>query len=120
MFFVCLFFGLMFLVCSALLVMCLLWLPQVVSVLGRMERLRSVPLHANVCTMLDRHLEAIYSTQARRREELQSSSTRQRPGAALLNEDRGKCSIHRAYYCTHIHTSPAIEAGVGDEVRVFI
>ncbi|XP_031426568.1 meiosis-specific coiled-coil domain-containing protein MEIOC isoform X2 [Clupea harengus] len=61
---------------------------KVVSVLGRMERLRSVPLHANVCTMLDRHLEAIYSTQARRREELQSSSTRQRPGAALLNEDR--------------------------------
>ncbi|KAG5280022.1 hypothetical protein AALO_G00084080 [Alosa alosa] len=66
---------------------------KVTSLLGRMERLRSVPLHANICTTLDRHLEAIYNTQARRREELLSCSnsnggSHQRPGTAFLNEDR--------------------------------
>ncbi|KAK2829657.1 hypothetical protein Q7C36_017647 [Tachysurus vachellii] len=60
---------------------------KVVSLLGKVERLRSFPLHANISSTLDRHLEAIYITQARRKEELLNSS-RQRQGVANLREDR--------------------------------
>ncbi|KAM6957154.1 meiosis-specific coiled-coil domain-containing protein MEIOC [Aplochiton taeniatus] len=58
---------------------------KVVSLLGKMERLRSVPLHANICSKLDRHLDAIYITQARRKEEF---ANRQRQGSANFREDR--------------------------------
>ncbi|XP_035380270.1 meiosis-specific coiled-coil domain-containing protein MEIOC [Electrophorus electricus] len=60
---------------------------KVVSLLGKMERLRSFPLHANISSVLDRHLEAIYVTQARRKDELNRNS-RQRQGPAYLREDR--------------------------------
>ncbi|XP_076853174.1 meiosis-specific coiled-coil domain-containing protein MEIOC isoform X2 [Brachyhypopomus gauderio] len=58
---------------------------KLVSLLGKMERVRSFPLHANISSVLDRHLEAIYVTQARRKDELNS---RQRHGPAFLREDR--------------------------------
>ncbi|KAI4888061.1 hypothetical protein NFI96_019625, partial [Prochilodus magdalenae] len=61
---------------------------KVVSLLGKMERLWSFPLHANICSALDRHLEAIYITQARRKDELLNSSSRQRHNSAYLREDR--------------------------------
>ncbi|XP_036446353.1 meiosis-specific coiled-coil domain-containing protein MEIOC [Colossoma macropomum] len=61
---------------------------KVVSLLGKMERLWSFPLHANICSALDRHLEAIYITQARRKDEFLNSSSRQRQGSAYLREDR--------------------------------
>ncbi|XP_022532827.2 meiosis-specific coiled-coil domain-containing protein MEIOC isoform X1 [Astyanax mexicanus] len=61
---------------------------KVVSLLGRMECLRSFPLHANICSALDRHLEAIHITQARRKDEFLNSSSRQRQGSAYLREDR--------------------------------
>ncbi|KAF5899704.1 meiosis-specific coiled-coil domain-containing protein MEIOC isoform X2, partial [Clarias magur] len=60
---------------------------KVVNLLGKVERLRSFPLHANISSTLDRHLEAIYITQARRKDESISSS-RQRQGMASLREDR--------------------------------
>ncbi|KAB5553681.1 hypothetical protein PHYPO_G00041420 [Pangasianodon hypophthalmus] len=60
---------------------------KVVSLLGKMERLRSFPLHANIGSTLDRHLEAIYITQGRRKDEFLNSS-RQRQGVANLREDR--------------------------------
>ncbi|XP_072549917.1 meiosis-specific coiled-coil domain-containing protein MEIOC, partial [Salminus brasiliensis] len=60
---------------------------KVVSLLGKMERLRSFPLHANICSALDRHLEAIYITQTRRKDEFLNSSSRQRQGSAYLRED---------------------------------
>ncbi|KAM9457439.1 meiosis-specific coiled-coil domain-containing protein MEIOC [Clarias gariepinus] len=59
---------------------------KVVNLLGKVERLRSFPLHANISSTLDRHLEAIYITQARRKDESMSSS-RQRQGIASVRED---------------------------------
>ncbi|XP_041719052.1 meiosis-specific coiled-coil domain-containing protein MEIOC [Coregonus clupeaformis] len=61
---------------------------KVVSLLGKMECLRSFPLHANICSALDRHLEAIYITQARRKEEFVNTSNRQRQASAHFREDR--------------------------------
>ncbi|XP_035254915.1 meiosis-specific coiled-coil domain-containing protein MEIOC isoform X1 [Anguilla anguilla] len=61
---------------------------RVVSLLGKMEQLRSFPLHANIFSALDRHLEAVYVTQTRRNEEFVNSSNRQRQGAPYFGEDR--------------------------------
>uniref|UniRef100_A0A6I8SS70 Meiosis-specific coiled-coil domain-containing protein MEIOC-like n=1 Tax=Xenopus tropicalis TaxID=8364 RepID=A0A6I8SS70_XENTR len=51
---------------------------RVVTLLGKMERLRISPLHANISTALDRQLEAIHITQVHRREEINNASNRQR------------------------------------------
>ncbi|XP_069760916.1 meiosis-specific coiled-coil domain-containing protein MEIOC [Narcine bancroftii] len=61
---------------------------RVVTLLGKMERLRSSPLHANVSTALDRHLEAIHITQARRKDEIVNVTNRQRQGAPRYQDDR--------------------------------
>ncbi|XP_019906146.2 meiosis-specific coiled-coil domain-containing protein MEIOC [Esox lucius] len=61
---------------------------KVTSLLGKMERLRSFPLHANICSALDRHLEAIYITQARRKEEFVNTSNRQRQDGTHFREER--------------------------------
>lgn len=47
---------------------------RVVTLLGRMELLRSSPLHANISTVLDRFLEAIHNVQARRKNEIMNTS----------------------------------------------
>ncbi|XP_066556073.1 meiosis-specific coiled-coil domain-containing protein MEIOC [Amia ocellicauda] len=60
---------------------------RVVSLLGKMECLRSSPLHANISSALDRHLEAIYVTQARRKMEFVNVSNPQRQGAPRSRED---------------------------------
>ncbi|NXP77941.1 MEIOC protein, partial [Ramphastos sulfuratus] len=62
---------------------------RVVTLLRRMERLRSSPLHANIATALDKHLELIHLVQARRKDELVKASSRQRQGAARCQDDRG-------------------------------
>ncbi|XP_016395422.1 meiosis-specific coiled-coil domain-containing protein MEIOC-like isoform X1 [Sinocyclocheilus rhinocerous] len=61
---------------------------RVAGLLGKMEQLRSFPLHANVGSALDRHLEVIYITQARRKDEFINASSRQRQPAAFFREDR--------------------------------
>ncbi|TRY98973.1 hypothetical protein DNTS_001239, partial [Danionella cerebrum] len=61
---------------------------KVTSLLGKMEQLRSFPLHANISSALDRHLEVIYITQARRKDEYINVSSRQRQPAAFFREDR--------------------------------
>ncbi|KAK2916316.1 hypothetical protein Q8A67_000690 [Cirrhinus molitorella] len=61
---------------------------RVAGLLGKMEQLRSSPLHANVGSALDRHLEVIYITQARRKDEFINASSRQRQPAAFFREDR--------------------------------
>ncbi|XP_038634366.1 meiosis-specific coiled-coil domain-containing protein MEIOC isoform X2 [Scyliorhinus canicula] len=61
---------------------------KVVTLLGKMERLRSSPLHANISTALDRHLEAIHITQARRKDEIVNAANRQRQGAPRYQDDR--------------------------------
>ncbi|XP_043090601.1 meiosis-specific coiled-coil domain-containing protein MEIOC [Puntigrus tetrazona] len=61
---------------------------RVAGLLGKMEQLRSFPFHANIGSALDRHLEVIYITQARRKDEFINASSRQRQPVALFREDR--------------------------------
>ncbi|NXR66791.1 MEIOC protein, partial [Rhadina sibilatrix] len=53
-----------------------------------MERLRSSPLHANISTALDKHLESIHVVQARRKDEIVSASSRQRHGPPRCQDER--------------------------------
>lgn len=59
------------------------------TLLGKMERLRSSPLHANISTALDKLLEAIHIVQSRRKDEIVNASHRQRQGAPRCQDDRG-------------------------------
>lgn len=59
------------------------------TLLGKMERLRSSPLHANISTALDKHLEVIHVVQSRRKDEIVNASNRQRQGAPRCQDDRG-------------------------------
>ncbi|XP_062984020.1 meiosis-specific coiled-coil domain-containing protein MEIOC [Elgaria multicarinata webbii] len=61
---------------------------RVVTLLGKMERFRSSPLHANISTALDKHLEAIHIVQSRRKDEIVNASHRQRQGAPRCQDDR--------------------------------
>ncbi|NXK18027.1 MEIOC protein, partial [Arenaria interpres] len=61
---------------------------RVVTLLGKMERLRSSPLHANISTALDKHLEVIHVVQSRRKDEIVNASNRQRQGAPRCHDDR--------------------------------
>ncbi|XP_062364428.1 meiosis-specific coiled-coil domain-containing protein MEIOC [Cinclus cinclus] len=61
---------------------------RVVTLLGKMERLRSSPLHANISTALDKQLESIHVVQARRKDEIVSASSRQRHGPPRCQDER--------------------------------
>lgn len=63
-----------------------------------MERLRSSPLHANISTALDKHLEAIHMVQSRRKDEIINSSHRQRQGAPRCQDDRGEFFFHYLFF----------------------
>ncbi|XP_054252411.1 meiosis-specific coiled-coil domain-containing protein MEIOC [Indicator indicator] len=66
---------------------------RVVTLLGKMERLRSSPLPAGIATALDKHLELIHLLQARRKEEIVSTASRQRPAAPRGQDDRGVLAL---------------------------
>ncbi|EPY89698.1 hypothetical protein CB1_000085003 [Camelus ferus] len=85
---------------------------RVVTLLGKMERLRSSPLHANISTALDRHLESIHIVQSRRKDEIVNASNRQRQGVPRCQDDRGtnaysfdKYSHRRTSINTFKHTA---------------
>ncbi|XP_048371650.1 meiosis-specific coiled-coil domain-containing protein MEIOC isoform X2 [Sphaerodactylus townsendi] len=61
---------------------------RVVTLLGKMERLRSSPLHANIPTALDKLLETVHIVQSRRKDEIVNASHRQRHGAPRCQDDR--------------------------------
>ncbi|NXT02946.1 MEIOC protein, partial [Jacana jacana] len=61
---------------------------RVVTLLGKMERLRSSPLPANVAAALEKHLEVIQVVQSRRKDEIVNASNRQRQGAPRGQDDR--------------------------------
>ncbi|KAK1173868.1 meiosis-specific coiled-coil domain-containing protein MEIOC-like [Acipenser oxyrinchus oxyrinchus] len=69
---------------------------RVVTLIGKMERLRSTPVHANIATTLDRHLEAIHITQARRKDEIVNAANRQRQGASRYNDDKDVLALAAA------------------------
>ncbi|NXM09623.1 MEIOC protein, partial [Tyrannus savana] len=60
-----------------------------------MERLRSSPLHANISTALDKHLESIHVVQARRKDEIVNPSNRQRHGPPRCQDERALCQATR-------------------------
>uniref|UniRef100_A0A669Q0C9 Meiosis specific with coiled-coil domain n=1 Tax=Phasianus colchicus TaxID=9054 RepID=A0A669Q0C9_PHACC len=62
---------------------------RVVTLLGKMERLRSSPLHVNISTALDKHLEVIHVVQTRRKYEIVNASHRPKQGAPRCQDDRG-------------------------------
>ncbi|NWU24799.1 MEIOC protein, partial [Dyaphorophyia castanea] len=53
-----------------------------------MERLCSSPLHENISTALDKHLESIHVVQARRKDEIVNASGRQRHGPPRCQDER--------------------------------
>ncbi|XP_039609200.1 meiosis-specific coiled-coil domain-containing protein MEIOC-like isoform X1 [Polypterus senegalus] len=61
---------------------------RIVTLVGKMERLRSAPVHTNIITALDHHLEAIHLTQARRKDEIVNATNRQRQGAPRYNDEK--------------------------------
>ncbi|XP_006897897.1 PREDICTED: uncharacterized protein C17orf104 homolog [Elephantulus edwardii] len=69
---------------------------RVVTLLGKMERLRSSPLHANISTALDRHLESIHIVQSRRKDEIVNASNRQRQGVPRCQDDRDAFALASA------------------------
>ncbi|XP_038654427.1 meiosis-specific coiled-coil domain-containing protein MEIOC-like isoform X2 [Scyliorhinus canicula] len=69
---------------------------KVLTLLGKMERLRSSPVHANISSTLNCHLEAIHVTQARRKDEIINATNRQRQGAPRYNDDKDVLALAAA------------------------
>ncbi|XP_023671451.2 meiosis-specific coiled-coil domain-containing protein MEIOC-like [Paramormyrops kingsleyae] len=61
---------------------------RVMTLVGKMEHLRGAPVHANISTTLEWHLEAIHLTQARRKDEVINSTNRYRQGAPRGHDDK--------------------------------
>ncbi|KAM4032169.1 meiosis-specific coiled-coil domain-containing protein MEIOC isoform 2-T2 [Anomaloglossus baeobatrachus] len=62
---------------------------RVVTLLSKMERFRSSPLHANISTALDRYLEAINNVHAKRKNEIMNTSNhQQKHGRPRQNDSR--------------------------------
>ncbi|KAL0597860.1 Meiosis-specific coiled-coil domain-containing protein MEIOC [Plecturocebus cupreus] len=61
---------------------------RVVTLLGKMEHLRSALLHASISTALDRHLESIHIVQSHRKDEIVNASSWQRQGVPRRQDDR--------------------------------
>ncbi|KAG5842163.1 hypothetical protein ANANG_G00174730 [Anguilla anguilla] len=69
---------------------------RVVVLVGKMERMRSAPVHANITTTLERHLEAIRFTQQRRKDEIVNTANRQRQGAPRYSDDKDVLALAAA------------------------
>ncbi|XP_059496112.1 meiosis-specific coiled-coil domain-containing protein MEIOC-like isoform X2 [Stegostoma tigrinum] len=69
---------------------------RVLTLLGKMERLQSSAIHANITSTLNCHLEAIHVTQARRKDEIINAANRQRQGAPRYNDDKDVLALAAA------------------------
>ncbi|NXY84309.1 MEIOC protein, partial [Alcedo cyanopectus] len=61
---------------------------RVLTLVGRMEKLRGAPVHGNVAAALESHRAAIGLTQARRQDEVVNAADPQRQGASRYTNDR--------------------------------
>uniref|UniRef100_A0A8C0AQE4 MEIOC protein n=1 Tax=Buteo japonicus TaxID=224669 RepID=A0A8C0AQE4_9AVES len=61
-----------------------------------MERLRGTPVHGNISTTLERHMEAIHVTQARRKDEIINAANPQRQGAPRYNNEKDVLALAAA------------------------
>ncbi|OXB56664.1 hypothetical protein ASZ78_003955 [Callipepla squamata] len=69
---------------------------RVATLLGKMERLCSSPLHVNISATLDKHLEVIRAVQACRKNEIMNASNRQKQGAPRSQDDRDVLALTMA------------------------
>uniref|UniRef100_A0A3B3RPH7 MEIOC protein n=1 Tax=Paramormyrops kingsleyae TaxID=1676925 RepID=A0A3B3RPH7_9TELE len=69
---------------------------RVMTLVGKMEHLRGAPVHANISTTLEWHLEAIHLTQARRKDEVINSTNRYRQGAPRGHDDKDVLALASA------------------------
>nr|XP_032638862.1 uncharacterized protein LOC116826320 [Chelonoidis abingdonii] len=60
---------------------------RVLTLIRKMERLRGTPVHENISKSLERYLEAIHVTQARRKDEVDNAANPQRQGASCYNNE---------------------------------
>ncbi|NWV15043.1 MEIOC protein, partial [Ptilonorhynchus violaceus] len=61
---------------------------RVLTLIGRMERLRGAPVHGNISRTLERHLEAIQVTRARRKDEIVNAANPQGQGVPRYNNEK--------------------------------
>ncbi|NXA40410.1 MEIOC protein, partial [Eudromia elegans] len=69
---------------------------RVLTLIGKMERLRGTPVHGNISATLEHHLEAIHVTQARRKDEIVNAANPQRHGAPRYHNERDVLALAAA------------------------
>ncbi|KAM6101984.1 uncharacterized protein LJ206_005442 isoform 3-T5 [Theristicus caerulescens] len=69
---------------------------RVLTLIGKMERLRGTPVHGNISTTLEQHMEAIHVTQARRKDEIINAANPQRQGAPRYNNEKDVLALAAA------------------------
>ncbi|XP_014800387.1 PREDICTED: uncharacterized protein C17orf104 homolog [Calidris pugnax] len=69
---------------------------RVLTLIGKMERLRGAPVHGNISATLEHHMEAIHVTQARRKDEIVNAANPQRQGAPRYNNEKDVLALAAA------------------------
>ncbi|XP_027551324.1 meiosis-specific coiled-coil domain-containing protein MEIOC-like [Neopelma chrysocephalum] len=69
---------------------------RVVTLIGTMERLRGAPVHRNISTTLEHHLEAIHGTKARRKDEIVNAANPQRQGVPRSSHEKDVLALAAA------------------------
>uniref|UniRef100_A0A8B9BE16 Meiosis specific with coiled-coil domain n=1 Tax=Anser brachyrhynchus TaxID=132585 RepID=A0A8B9BE16_9AVES len=69
---------------------------RVLTLIGKMERLRGAPVHGNISATLEHHMEAIHVTQARRKDEIVNAANPQRQGALRYNNEKDVLALAAA------------------------
>ncbi|NXF77477.1 MEIOC protein, partial [Sclerurus mexicanus] len=69
---------------------------RVVTLIGRMERLRGAPVHRNIRTALERHREAIQGARARRKDEIGNAAKPQRQGGPRHSHEKDVLALAAA------------------------
>ncbi|NXT77384.1 MEIOC protein, partial [Zapornia atra] len=69
---------------------------RVLTLIGKMERLRGTPVHSNISRTLEHQMEAIRVTQARRKDEIVNAANPQRQGAPRYNNEKDVLALAAA------------------------
>ncbi|NWI96025.1 MEIOC protein, partial [Pitta sordida] len=80
---------------------------RVVTLIGKMERLRGTPVHGNISTALEHHMEAIRETQARRKDEIMNAANPQRQGVPRSSREKDVLALAAALRALAVATRRA-------------
>ncbi|NXU53005.1 MEIOC protein, partial [Turnix velox] len=69
---------------------------RVLTLVGKMEKLSGTPVHRNISSTLEHHMEAIQVTQARRKDEIINAANPQRQGASRHNNEKDVLALAAA------------------------